>query len=207
MKKKIPAMLKCSLIPKSIIVALVVVISSWIDFNYFSNVRNFNTLAASLFAATASISAIWTACYLLFFQLFKDRYPLRLVEAKTTNSMTDTFFWISCSLILGILVIAISFGVVCVACLTICSLYTILRIFKGVFESNKSLMVSTHIDGYCQDLSTNIASLNCGEFNKAFQNIRLIFEESIIKEEFLNIEGTDPMWVVRMVASTAMPPL
>ena len=178
-------MLKCSLIPKSIIIALVVVVSIWIDFNYFSNVRNFNTLAASLFAATASISAIWTACYLLFFQLFKDRYPLRLVEAKTTNSMTDTFFWISCSLILGVLVIAISFGVVCVACLTICSLYTILRIFKGVFESNKSLMVSTHIDGYCQDLSTNIASLNRGEFNKAFQNIRLIFEESIIKEEFL----------------------
>jgi len=170
---------------RRVTIILLFALAVFLDYRYFINVDCFNTLANALFAATASISAIWTACYLLFFQLFKDRYPLRLVDSKTFKDMENVFFWIGCSLILGVIVIAISFGVVSIGYFSLCSLYTIIRIFKGVLSSNKSLMISTHIDDYCKDLRTNIASLNRDAFNEGFENIRLIFEESIIKEEFL----------------------
>lgn len=167
------------------IIGLIVIVLFYFDFKYFQKVHYFNSLTDALFVAIVSISAIWTAYYLLFFQLFKDRYPLKMVSKDITNQMNNLFVLVSYSLILGVTSKSVSFGICLPIGFSFITIIVIVKIFKFVSESNKSLMSSTHIDKYCEELKAAIGSIDTKKFEIELKNIRLIFDESIIKEEFL----------------------
>ena len=83
----------------------------------------------TIFTSLATISAIWSACYLLFFQLYKDTNPLQLMRQKNLNSMSSIFINIVFSILFGSFVIAFQLGIFTSIWFIIISLFTIIEIF------------------------------------------------------------------------------
>lgn len=143
------------------------------------------TASIAVFSAVATISAIWTACYLLFYQLYKDRYPLQLVQNDNQFKMKMLFASILLSLIMGMIMLLKSDYVIPTIFYLLFSAYTIVFIFIEVYRVNKSLMVNTYVDAYCQKIRKQIEKNTDLPSKKAWKEVAYIFDESITKEEYL----------------------
>lgn len=61
---------------------IIAIMSVIIDVIFKSNITIFNEVNKILFSLVSVIAGFWVTCYLLFLQMYKDRYPLTLVENK-----------------------------------------------------------------------------------------------------------------------------
>ena len=132
----------------------------------------------------ATIAGFWITCYLLFLELFKDRYPMEMLKEKHLPRMRNHFALLLCVLIYGCVVALFDYPLLGCSWYVLSSAIATILVFVEVYHANKTLMVNTYIDNFFEKISEDFDESEFTISKKALQQIHFIFEESLIKEEY-----------------------
>ena len=141
-------------------------------------------LSSILFSTITVIVGIWVTCYLLFFQLYKDRYPIKVLKEKYLPQMRDYFLLVVYSVLFGCIVLVQNPGIVSNSWFCFISLATTITIMVNIYQTNKTLMVNSYIDDYCKKLEIDLENCNNTICNQTFKDIRYIIDDCIVREEY-----------------------
>ncbi len=61
----------------------------------------FNNLSEMLFSLVTVIAGFWVTCYLLILEIFKDRYPIKLIKDKYLPQMKFIIAYIIYAILFG----------------------------------------------------------------------------------------------------------
>ena len=174
-----------------ILVILIVcaVVSISVDIFLKSSCELFNEINRILFSLVTVIVGFWVTCYLLFLQIYKDRYPLIFLKNKYLPQMKQNITYIVYSIIFGCFVIVKDGGLVENFCYTTTTLYTVYVIVKSVYDASKTIMVNTYIDEFCEDISQKLQNNENGVKKGIFKNLKYVLDECVIKEEYYVVQN------------------
>lgn len=170
-----------------IVVAIISFLADIFVFNEIS-LTHINTLVTTCFSALVSIAGIWVACYLLFLELFRDRYQMQFLKKNLYTSMKENFFFVIYCLFFGTIVMALSIGVISAIVFSALTIVTIAEILIKIFKANKSLMINSHIDKLQQELEEKIKTGKKLAFSE-LKDYRYLYDECIVKEEYYTIQN------------------
>ncbi|MBE6811105.1 MAG: hypothetical protein E7521_08650 [Ruminococcaceae bacterium] len=173
-----------------IIYIIVAVVAIAIDIFIFKNLSytHIDTLVTTCFSALVSIAGIWVACYLLFLELFRDRYQMQFLKKNLYNSMKENFFFVIYCLFFGTIVMVLSIGVISAVVFSFLTIVTIAEILIKIFKANKSLMINSHIDKLQEELEGKIKTGKKLTFAE-LKDYRYLYDECIVKEEYYTIQN------------------
>ena len=130
------------------------------------------------------IAGFWITCYLLFMQLYKDRYPLESLKRERLPHMRNNFILVFYDVIYGCLLAFYDYCFWGSICFLVLSLLTVAVIFQDVFNAHKTLMVSSYVDTFFKKVSTAF-NAHTGTIDPAFlEEVKFILDESLVKEEY-----------------------
>ena len=130
------------------------------------------------------IAGIWITCYLLFMELYKDRYPLDSLKKELLPQMRNNFILVLYDVIYGGILVFFDYSLCGSIWFLIISLVTIIKIFKDVFSAHQTLMVSSYVRKFFSKVSAAFNS-HTGVIDPLFlSEIKFILDESLSKEEF-----------------------
>ncbi len=132
----------------------------------------------------ATIAGFWITCYLLFLELFKDRYPMEMLKEKQLPRMRNHFALLLCDIIYGCIVALFDYPFLSCIWFIMSSIATTVIVFIEVYHANKTLMVNTYIDNFFKKISKDFDESEFTISASALKQIHFIFEESLIKEEY-----------------------
>ena len=169
-----------------IIIAIMSVIT---DIIFESNITIFNEVNKILFSLVSVIAGFWVTCYLLFLQMYKDRYPLTLVENKYLPQMKYNMTYIVYCIIFGCWIITKGGGVLQNIWYATSALYTVFIVLKHIYDTSKTLMLNTYIDDFCKEISEKLENKeNCVQ-KGAFKSLRYVLDECVVKEEYYVVQN------------------
>lgn len=178
-------------INKTEIIRIVVFVITFItcffaDIKFKISFEFLNNTVAILYSAIVTIAGIWVTCYLLFLQLYKDKYPIEIIKDEYTKIIKYTFLNVIYALALGVWALLFE-GVVSSIWFCIVSLTTIVQVLYYVYNSNNSLMTETHIKHYCDAICGDLESANNTISEDSLRKIKNILDECILKNEYRTI--------------------
>lgn len=140
-----------------VIISLIIVGMVTLVSDYFLQLKNKNLeiLVEILFPAFTSLAGIWISCFLLFLQLYKDRYPLEKMKEKYFPAIKYSFLLVIYTIIYGCIILFLKIGIfssIWFCCITI---FSILNMILRIYKSNKSLMIIHMFKIFAKRLETN----------------------------------------------------
>ena len=137
-----------------------------------------------MYEMTVVVAGFWVTLYLLFLELFKDRYPFKFIEEKYLMALKRNVIYIAfCFVYGGISIVREEYFLESVFYI-LSSALTVIMIGKHVYDTSKTMMVTNYVKLYCDDLSKKFAE-NSSSINEVdLDDLDRVFEECIIKEEF-----------------------
>lgn len=144
------------------VIALIIVGIALLVLDYFLKWENTNleTLVEILFPAFASLAGIWISCFLLFLQLYKDRYPLEKMKEKYFPAIKHSFFLVIYTIIYGCITLFFKVGIfsnIWFCCITV---FSILDMLLRIYKSNKSLMINSYVHDFCKEIKVELDRSN-----------------------------------------------
>lgn len=132
----------------------------------------------------AIIAGIWITGYLLFMELYKDRFPLESLIRERLPHMRNNFILIVYDIVYGGILVFFDYGFFGSIIFLAASISTILVIFIDVFKAYQTLMVSSYVSRYFKKVS-NSFNAHTGIIDPKFlREIKFILGESLAKEEY-----------------------
>ena len=141
-------------------------------------------VAKVVYSTITVIAGIWITCYLLFLELFKDRYPVEAMKSEQLPHMGNIFILIFFDVVYGCLVVLFEHPFFASVWFVLVSLVSVAIISWDVYHAHHTLMVNTYIDKFFDRVSKSFDASECKINTKALEQIRYIFEESLGKEEY-----------------------
>lgn len=169
---------------KLLIIIFIFLISILLDYKFRIANNSLNELVTIMFSTVNVIATIWITYYLLFFQLFKDRYPVKILKKKYLPKMRENFVMLAFLIISGCIIIVSNFGIFSALCFILLTLLTIIIILNRVYQTNKSLMINSYIDDYCSDIQNKIKNNIVVLSQETLKDIKYILDESVVKKEY-----------------------
>jgi len=171
------------------ILIVIAIISILTDIFIGSQSKVYSKLNEILFTAVTVIAGFWVTCYLLFFQLYKDRYPLKFIKDRYLPQMKCNFIYIIFSITFGCFVITKNGGVCENVLFAAIALFTVLLVLKYTYDTSKSIMINTYIDEFCEEMSKKLNNKENCVNNDAFKDLKYILDESIVREEYFIVQN------------------
>lgn len=170
----------------SILTGVIAIVS-----DYFIPTLNLeiNDFVNSLFSVITVMAGIWITCYLLFLELHKDRYQLKLLEKDYMSNINSVFYRIVYSVLLGLFVIVFDYGVVSSIWFAIVALSVMVDIFIRVYKSKETLMVNTYVDDFFEQISNDLSGSKNSLDEETIEKIKYILDESVVKEEYFTAQN------------------
>ena len=148
-----------------------------------------NDLIAILFSTVTVIAGLWISCYLLFLQLYKDRYPIKVLKECYLPNMRYNFAVVIYCIVYGNIVIVINNGIIANLYYSALCIITIFEIMLKIYNTNKSLMVNTYVDKVFQEINKELQDSKNTIRKETFKNVQYILDESIVKEEYFIVQN------------------
>ena len=167
-----------------IVFIVVGIISIFVDVLAGSQCILFNTVNGILFSAIMVIAGFWVTCYLLFFQLYKDRYPLKFIKSKYIPQMKKNISFIAFSIIYGTFIVIRSGGFCENLFFVLESLFTIFVVLINVYNTSKTMMLNTYIDEFCEEISMKLEKKENSVKKEAINDLKYVLDECVVKEEY-----------------------
>ncbi len=168
-----------------LIVLIVIAIASVItDLKLKSDCIIFNEVNRILFTLVTVIAGFWVTCYLLFLQIYKDRYPLKFVKNRYLPQMQYNITYIIYCIIFGCFIIIKNGGVLENIWYATSALFTIFIVLKHIYDTSKTMMVNTYIDEFCDEISQKLKNKENCVIKDVFKDLRYVLDECIVKEEY-----------------------
>lgn len=155
-----------------------------IDIIIKSNCIIFNEVNRILFALVSVTAGFWVTCYLLFLQVYKDRYPLKFIRNRYLPQMKYNITYIIFCIIFGCFIIIKNGGVIENAWYATSALFTIFIILKHIYDTSKTMMVNTYIDKLCEEISQKLQNRENGVKKGVFKDLKYVLDECVVKEEY-----------------------
>lgn len=167
-----------------IVLIVVAIVSIITDIILKSNCIIFNEVNRILFTLVTVIAGFWVTCYLLFLQIYKDRYPLKFVKNRYLPQMKYNITYIIYCIIFGCFIVIKNGGIVENVWYATSALFTIFIVLKHIYDTSKTMMVNTYIDEFCDEISQKLENKeNCVK-KDVFKDLRYVLDECIVKEEY-----------------------
>ena len=172
------------------IIGLILVGTVMLVLDYFLQWENTNleALVEILFSAFASLAGIWISCFLLFLQLYKDRYPLEKMKAKYFPAIKYSFLLVIYTILYGCIVLCLRMGIlsnIWFCCITV---FSILDMILRIYKSNKSLMINSYVKDICKEIRSELEASNNSISQGVISNFKSLLEECVIKEEYYIVQ-------------------
>lgn len=130
------------------------------------------------------VAGLWVTLYLLFLEIYKDRYPFDFIEKKYLCVLKSNFINIALCAVYGLFVIAHSGYLIENIYFIFISVVIVLQIGYHVYNTSKNMMVTNYVQQYCDVISSKFKENKCEIDNDILDDLNRVFEECIIKEEF-----------------------
>ena len=130
------------------------------------------------------IVGIWITCYLLFMELYKDRYPIESLKIELLPHMRNNFILVIYDVVYGGILVFFDYSFCGSIWFLIVTLETIIIIFVDVFRAHQTLMVSSYVSKFFSKVSAAFNSHTGAIDPHFFGEIKFILAESLSKEEF-----------------------
>lgn len=147
-----------------------------------------NNLLSIMYSAIITIAGIWGACYLLFIELYKDKYPIEIIRDTYITNIKSTFFNVIFVLLIGIWALVFN-GIITSIWFILFSLFTIIEVLFFVYNCNKSLMTETHISDFCCKICSELENYNNSISDDSIKKIKDILNECVLKDEYRTVSS------------------
>lgn len=149
----------------------------------------FGELVNILFNSVAVVAGIWVTCYLLFLQVYKDSYPLKIINEEYMPQLKEYFIYALFVIIYGAFVIIKNNGWIENIFFSAVALFVIVAILLHTYKCSKSLMINTYIDEFCQDIKMHLERSQAQIDGQLLENISRVLDESLVKEEYYVVQN------------------
>lgn len=174
---------------KLIILIIIAIVSIVTDIIIVSNYNKLNEMNKILFTLVTVIAGFWVSSYLLFVEVYKDRYPLKIINNKYLPDMKSHMMYIIYCIIYGCVIIVKNGGIVENICYGIISLILVIYILYHICGISKTLMINTYVDEYCDDISKRLKNSENAVKKSAFKDLRFVLDECIVKQEYFVVQN------------------
>lgn len=122
-----------NLLIRMLVMSLIGAVAIFADIWLKIDSKVLNELIVLLFSTVTVIAGLWISCYLLFLQLYKDRYPIKVLKECYLPNMRYNFAVVVFCIVYGSVVIVINNGVIANLYYSAVCVTTILEIMIKMF--------------------------------------------------------------------------
>lgn len=181
------------IIKKYIIEALFCVLIIGIDIvvlifgnKYNIDGQEFKSMSELIFGSLISLIAIWISGYFILIQLYKNTYPMEIIEKSFLKKVKFILLFSINNILIGICVLTLFPDLITSTYFTILFILNTLLILYNSYTINRTFALNTYIDKYFKKIESDLKNnkLNKNNVDEIFLNIHKFFDECIIKEEY-----------------------
>ena len=172
------------------LILTMVVVSSIILFysknNDFVCNKNLETLSELIFGGLIGLIAIWMSAYFILIQLYKNSYPMEIIERDILKSGKMIIIFSFGTIIINALTIYLFDNIVAQIYLLILFVIDVAVIFFDSYRINRKLAVKTYIDKYFVDMKKKFTNNSVSEkdIDDVFFNYANFYNECVSKDEY-----------------------
>ena len=159
------------------------------DIIFNLNTVIFGKMVEILFNLVAVVAGIWVTCYLLFLQVYKDSYQLKIINEEYLPQLKEYFVYALFVIVYGVFVIIKNNGWIENIFFSAVALFVIVAILLHTYRCSKSLMINTYINDFCQDIKERLEKSQDQIDGQLLENISRVLDESLVKEEYYVVQN------------------
>ena len=142
------------------------------------------SFAAILLPCVITIAGFMITVYILFLQIYKDRYSLDDMQSKHFPDAGKLLMLVVHNILFGSIILCIGEGLVSFIWFVLISLISIIAIMISIIKSKKTLMLNPYVETISVDIKAALKSTDGIISEKTLLNIRNILDECATKEEY-----------------------
>lgn len=145
-----------------------------------------NNLVEILFNSLVALITIWFSAYFILIQLYKNTYPMEVIEKNFIKKVKNILIFAICTILLGIIILSgVKNNIINYYFISL-FLANLGLIIVNTYMVNRSLTINTYVDNYFKKLSKNLKNkkLNKKMIDENFKSLQKFFNECIIKDEY-----------------------
>lgn len=145
-----------------------------------------NNLSGVIFGSLIGLIAIWLSAYFILIQLYKNRYPMEIIEKSFLKKVKYILIFSVINIMAGILILTIYCDLISQIYFIILFLINIFIIFWNSYTINRTFTLNTYIEKYFKKIVNDLEMNNINEekIDRIFNEIHKLFDECIVKEEY-----------------------
>lgn len=168
----------------SIVGGILIIVGIIIDLVLKKSSSSFLDLNEVVFNAIIVFVGCWFTCYLLFVELYRDRYHLKNINKTYMPKIKGKMVFATEVLLIGGIVLLFDKFYLVNILFLILSGVLVMVITLDIVDSRKQLMVHVYIDSYCDDISKKINDNQNAIDSAVIKEIMQVLDECVVKEEF-----------------------
>lgn len=165
------------------ITAIVMIISNTLNLRV---IQEINELTKIIFSSLIGLITIWISVYLILIQLYKNSYPMQIIEKDFLKIAKIIFLLSVYNVITGMMIISKFNNYLNEIYYLIIFIINTIVIFYNAYMINKKFTINTYIDKYYKKLKDKLKSNNITkeEIDKTFKELFEFFDDCIVKDEY-----------------------
>lgn len=140
--------------------------------------------ASILFPCIITIAGFMITVYILFLQIYKDRYSLDDMQKQHFPDTKKYLLIVLCNILFGSVILCIGKGFASFICYIIFAVTVIVTIVIAILKSNKTLMLNPYVETICVDMEETLKRTDGIIPERTLSNIKSILDECATKEEY-----------------------
>ena len=142
-----------------------------------------NNIVQLLFDGLIGLVAIWISGYFILIQLYKNTYPMEIIEKTFLKKVKVILIFSIVNILLGILVLTIFNDTISTIYYILLFILNMFVIFYNTYMINRTFtIIEKYFKALENDLEKNILDKN--KIDKVFNDIYKFFDECLVKEEY-----------------------
>lgn len=176
--------------PKEIsLIVLITIISAIVFFigkKLNIEVNCVNNIVQNLFDGLIGLVAIWISGYFILIQLYKNTYPMEIIEKNFLKKVKLILIFSIMDIIIGILILTMFSDFISTVYYILLFIVNMFIIFFNTYMINRTFTINTYIEKYFNTLEGDLEKdlLNKSKIDMIFDEIYKFFDECLVKEEY-----------------------
>lgn len=150
------------------------------------NINTVNGLVELLLSNILTFAGIWIACYLLFIQMYKDRYPMQNAKKNFMRSVIRNLTGIVICMIWGSIIIILDSNIIEQIYYIMMVIATIILVFYDTYSLHNKLVLNPYIEECVKLINNNTLSniKNPSELKGDLLKLKNTFCNAMTSEEY-----------------------
>lgn len=138
------------------------------------------------FSSLIGLISIWISCYFILIQLYKNSYPMEIIERKFLKKVKFILVFSTFVLISGILTLTILNNKIMEIYSILLFIINAIIILFYSYQINRTFTLNTYIEEYCENLEKSLENEDITEekINNTFYDLYKLLDECFTKDEY-----------------------